>query len=270
MTTQRERAERFRALHHGDAVLVLPNAWDAASARAFELAGARAIATTSAGVAAVFGYPDGQLIPRDLLLLMVRRIVGTVAVPVSVDLEAGYGRTPAEVCDAVRDVVEAGAVGINIEDGREPATSLVEKIRAIRAADPGPVFVNARCDLYLNQVGSPEERFAETVSRLEAYVAAGADGVFVPGVGDAPTIARLHAAVPRPLNVLAGPGVPPVRELSRLGVARVSAGSGLMRAALTLAVRAVEVLLREGSYADFVEGTLTHAEVNRMFTRSDG
>jgi 2-methylisocitrate lyase-like PEP mutase family enzyme len=265
----RESAERLLALHRGP-ILVLPNAWDVASARVVEEAGFPAVATSSAGVAAVLGYPDGERVPRDEMLGMVSRIARAVRVPVTADLEAGYGSAGATVEAALR----AGAVGMNLEDGRrdEKALATVEEhaasVREARAAADrlGVHFViNARTDVYLARVGPEAERFDHALRRAAAYLAAGADCIFVPGVRDAETIGRLAAAIRGPLNVLAGPGTPPVAKLASLGVARVSAGSNPMRAALTAARRAVEEMRDRGTYS-FAEGILTHAEVNALLS----
>jgi 2-methylisocitrate lyase-like PEP mutase family enzyme len=261
----RERAERLLALHRG--ILVLPNAWDVASARVVEEAGFPALATSSAGIAAVLGYADGERVPRDEMLDMVSRIVRAVRVPVTADLEAGYGSVGATVEAALR----AGAVGMNLEDGRGgTALATVEEhaasVREARAAADriGVHFViNARTDVYLARVGPEAERFDHALRRAAAYLAAGADCIFVPGVRDAETIGRLAAAIRGPLNILAGPGTPPVATLLSLGVARVSAGSAPMRAALTTARRAAEEMRDRGTFS-FAEGILTHAEVNAL------
>jgi len=266
MTTQTDRARTFRELHQRGPILVLPNAWDAASARAFELEGARALATTSSGMAHALGFPDGEFVPRDLLLTVVRRIVASVQVPVTVDLVGGYGDTPAAVRESVRLVIEAGGVGVNLEDRTAEPDVLVGKIRAVRELD-APVFVNARSDWYLYAKGTPEERFVETVRRLRAYEAAGADGLFVPGLGDPAVIASLLREIRLPLNILAAPDVPPVRDLERLGVRRVSIGGGAMRASVGLTRRIARGLLVDGSYEPFLTGTPSHAEVDGMFPR---
>jgi 2-methylisocitrate lyase-like PEP mutase family enzyme len=268
MTALAEKARAFHALHHGPGILVLLNAWDAASARVFELAGAPAIATTSSGLAGSLGFPDGEHVSRDLMMEAVARIARTVDIPVSVDIEAGYGATVEAVRETARAVLEAGGVGVNIEDAMEEPAHLVERIAAIRdvaAARGVPLFVNARTDLYLRTPGEPAALLDEAVRRLSAYASAGADGLFVPGLGHAPTIARLAAAVDRPLNVLASEGVPPAKELERLGVRRVSVGSGPMRAVVTLTRRIAHELLREGTYSGFLGATLSHREVNGMF-----
>ncbi len=275
--TQRERAERLRDLHSGSAVLVLPNVWDVASALVVARAGYSALATTSAGIAATLGYPDGERISRDEMLAVVARIAAAVDLPVTADMEAGYGATVAAAVATAEGVIAAGSVGLNLEDavdahdaGSEPLADVaiqVEKIRAIRAvaAERGvPLVVNARTDVYLAQVGAPDGRFAETVRRLNAYREAGADSLFVPGVRDAKTIGRLVGAVAGPLNILVGAGTPPIPELARLGVARVSVGSGLYRAALTLAERGAVELRDRGTYTTFTGDTLSHADVNGL------
>ena len=264
--SRKNRAARFATLHRGAEPLLLPNAWDAASARIIEDAGAHAIATTSAGIANVHGYADGNHLPRDLAIAALERIVRAVGVPVSADVEAGYGATPAEVCETVRRVIAAGAVGINLEDGTEPPDVLVAKLAAIRdllERAGTPLFVNARADVYLNG-GTGPEALAESLRRAERYVAAGADGIFVPGVVASEDIRTLAREIPRPLNVLAVPGLPSPAELARLGVARLSAGSGPMRAALTHAREVATALLRDGAYAPFLDGVMTHAEVQAL------
>jgi 2-methylisocitrate lyase-like PEP mutase family enzyme len=272
MKTQQEKAERFRNLHRRGEPLVLPNAWDAGSARVIERAGAQAVATTSAGVAAAFGYPDGECVPKDLVIATVRRITETVTIPVSVDIEAGYGKTPAAVCDTVNALLDAGAIGINLEDALEEPEVLVAKIRALRelAARRGvALFVNARTDVYLFRRGDASRFFPETVRRLQAYEAAGADGLFVPGLVEPETITALLREVRLPVNVLVWPGVASVAEFARLGIARISVGSGPMRAALTLTERITRELLERGTYDGFAEA-MSHGEANRMFTREKG
>lgn len=269
-TSAKDRAQAFHALHHGGRILVLPNAWDAASARVFELAGAAAVATTSSGLAATLGFPDGERIPCALVLGAVRRISATIDLPLSVDFERGYAETPAGVAANVQAVIEAGAVGINLEDGLAEPRLMVEQIAAIRALPAARelgFFVNARTDAFLRGKGSPAEQLADAIRRLQLYEAAGADGLFVPGAADPGTIAAIVHAVHRPVNVMAFEGVPPAKELERLGVARVSVGAGPMRATLGLARRIADELLGAGTYDGFVRDTPSHAEVNGMFER---
>jgi 2-methylisocitrate lyase-like PEP mutase family enzyme/ribosomal protein S18 acetylase RimI-like enzyme len=243
-----ERVEAFRKLHEGP-ILVLPNAWDVASARVIEEAGAKAIATTSAGVAAVYGYPDGNQLPRALALAAVERIVKAVRVPVTADIEAGYGADAGEVCETVRGVIDAGAAGINLEDGKGEPEALAAKIAAIRGlAARNDLFVNARCDVYLNGATVGAESLDEVLRRAALYAQAGADGFFVPFLADGDTIRRICEAVPLPVNVLTVPGLAPPAELARLGVRRLSAGSSPMRAAMRSTRRLAKELLEQGSY----------------------
>ncbi len=276
--SQQEKARLLRDLHHGPPILVLPNAWDAASARIFEQTGFHAIATTSAGIAYALGYPDGQHIGRSEMLEVVERIARVASVPVTADMEAGYGRRPEDAADTARGVIEAGAVGMNLEDAtHDPAFPLeeiprqFEKIRAIRevaAAAKIPLVLNARTDVYLLGVGEPAARFESATLRLNAYREAGADCLFVPGVKEPELIARLAREVRGPLNILAVAGTPPPKQLERLGVARVSTGSGPMGATLTLLQQMAADLLNIGSYESFAGKTISHADANRLFQKA--
>jgi len=273
MSEQAAKAEKLRQLHHGPKILVLPNAWDAASARIFEDTGFPAIATTSAGVAFSLGYPDGQFIPRDEMLAAVKKIASSVRVPVTADLEAGYedaGKTATAA-------IEAGAVGLNIEDFDHassgalfPIEQQVEKIKAIRrvAENLGVhLVINARTDQYLAEIGEPATRFAQACERLHAYIKAGADCVFAPGVTDEATIARLVAELKYPLNILAQAPSPPVHRLQALGVARVSTGAGITRAAMGLTQRAARELRDHGTYGTMLEGAMSWTEANQLFQK---
>ena len=257
MTQQEQKAAAFRALHAAPPVLVLANAWDVASAVVVASLDCPAIATSSAGIAGVLGYPDGERIPPGEMLDMVARIAAAVELPVTADLEAGYG-DPAATAHAAW---EAGAVGLNLEDAAGPADEHVERVRAARAAVPALV-INARTDLYL--FGQPD--FEETVRRAAAYLEAGADCIFVPGVTDAETIGLLADAIPGPLNVLAMPSTPPVAELERLGVARISVGSGLARAALAWARQAAASMLETGSFEP-LDGAIPFADLGELLER---
>jgi 2-methylisocitrate lyase-like PEP mutase family enzyme len=270
---QKQKALTFRQLHHGPKTLLLPNVWDVAGARIVEEAGYPAIATTSAGVAFSLGYPDGQKISRAEMLARVARIAKAVQVPVTADVEAGYGNRPEDAAATASGVIEAGAVGMNFEDGTGDATQpladlslQLERIRAIRetAMKAGVLLVlNARTDVYLDAVGTPEKRYELALQRGIAYRDAGADCVFVPGVRDPATIAQLVKDLECPVNALAGYGSPPVPELEKLGVARVSLGSGPMRATLGMLRRMAEELKTSGTYS-LLEGAPTHADVNRI------
>jgi len=274
---QADKAERFRALHRGPKVLVLPNAWDVVSARIFEEAGAAAIATTSAGVAFTLGYPDGQKISRDLMLAAVARIATKVKVPVTADVESGYGDLPEDAAETARAVIEARAIGLNVEDaahngGRRlvDLSLQLEKIAAIREIGKQlgvPLVVNARTDVYLLAVGKPESRYDEAVRRLAAFRDAGADCLFAPGVRDIDTIGRLVRDLAHPVNILAGPGSPSIPELQKLGVARVSLGSSAMRATLGLARRIGQEVLSEGTYRALADAP-SHTEVNGIMEKT--
>lgn len=277
MTHANDLATAFRDLHVPGSPLVLPNAWDAASARLVEAAGAAAVATTSAGLAWALGAGDGDRLTRDRALAAVARIVDTVSVPVSADVESGYAEDAAGVADTVRAVLAAGAVGVNIEDGRHtggeslrPVAEQAGRIAAARgAADAAgvPLFVNARVDTYLRGAGEgAAERLALTLERAAAFLDAGADGVFVPGVVDPETVEVLVAKVDGPVNVMAGPGAPPVARLAALGVARVSVGSGIAQAAHALVRGAARELLTEGTYGSLTGG-LDFGEVDGLFRR---
>lgn len=276
MTSQKDRAARFRQMHHENLPLVLPNAWDAASARIIELAGAKAVATSSAGVSWVYGRRDGEKLQREEMIQMVRYIVQAVDVPVTADVESGYGTgSPQDVAETVRAVIATGAVGVNLEDspGRDGEPLMApevhaERIRAAREAAQaagGDLVINARTDPYLLKVGAPETRFDEVVRRARIYREAGADCIFVPGVIDADTIAALVQAIGGPVNVLAMPGAPTIQELGQLGVARVSLGAAVARVALAATRQAARELLEKGTYQAF-EHDLTSGEVNGMFT----
>src|SRR5271165_2271823 len=273
MEIQNNKAIQFRQLHRGPAVLILPNAWDVASARIFEDAGFPAIATTSAGIAFSLGYPDGQRIPREEMMARIGRITRAVHVPVTADVESGYGSDPQDAADTARDLIEMGVAGMNLEDasGRpgQPLSSLelaVEKIKAAREVAMqlrAQLVINARTEIYLLPGGNPDADYSEAVRRLVAFRDAGADCVFAPGLKDAETIGRLAKAVECPLNILAGPGSPSIPELAKLGVARVSVGSGPMRATLGLLRRLGEELRTSGTYGT-MEGAVPYPEANKL------
>ena len=256
-------------LHDGPG-FVLPNAWDAGSARILEQVGFPAIATTSAGIAWASGLPDGGFVARDTMLEHVRRIVEAVAVPVTADLESGFGDKADEVGETVALALRVGAVGGNLEDAREGALfgigEATERIAAARDAAPRDSFVlNARTDAYF--VGTDGDPFAETVERATRYVEAGADCIFVPGVVEADEIGRLAAAIPAPLNIVAGlANTIDAPTLFSLGVKRVSVGGSLARAALSLVDRAGRELLESGTVG-FLDGALGYAEVQARLTR---
>ncbi len=252
---------------------MLANAWDVASAVVVESTGAPAVATTSAGVAWSLGVPDGDLLGRERALQLIARVARAVSVPVTADIESGFGDDAAGVAETVRGVLRGGAVGVNIEDvsptdeaALRPVPEQVERLAAARgAADAAGValFLNARVDVFLREVGDPESRLAETLARAAAYLEAGADGIFVPGVVDPATLEKLVGAIPAPLNVLVGPGAPPVPELARLGVRRISLGSSVAAAAYAVAERAAREIATTGSY-DSVRESLGYDRLNLL------
>ncbi|MFI5879831.1 isocitrate lyase/phosphoenolpyruvate mutase family protein [Streptomyces sp. NPDC051554] len=272
--TLRDRALAFRALHVPGRPLILPNAWDAASARIVEDAGVSAVATTSAGLAWALGVADGDRLDRERALEAVARITATVAVPVSADIESGFAKDAAGVADTVRAVLAAGAVGVNIEDalyGGEgvlrPVAEQAERIAAAREAadaESVPLFVNARIDTFLRDAGGVDA----TLERAAAFRAAGADGIFVPGAVEPGTVKELADGIDAPLNVLVGPGAPPVAELAALGVARVSAGSSVALAAYAVVRRAARELLDTGTYGAQTGG-LGYGELNSLLARGN-
>lgn len=249
MQTQ-SAAAAFRALHQGNDVLLLPNAWDAASAAIFRQLGARAIATTSAGLAWACGFADGDVLPREDLLGAVRRIRRAIGnLPLSIDVEGGYSDDPQAVAELVERLVELGVAGINIEDGGRDASLLVAKIDAIAArlrAKGNDVFVNARCDVYLRELASGDAAVRETAGRGKAYAAAGAGGLFVPGLDDTQAMAAIARDVSIPLAIFAVPGLPPASELFAAGVRRLSAGESLAALAYGAARDAAAAFLRDG------------------------
>lgn len=263
---QKAKTDAFQALHQGK-ILILPNAWDVASARIVEQAGFSAVATTSAGIAFTLGYPDGQRISREEMLAVVGRVARAVELPVTADVEAGYGDRPEDAALTARDVLAAGAVGMNLEDAagdpQHPLLDLPLQVERVKAVRELPIVLNARTDVYLLEVGAPEKRYDEALRRVAAFRDAGADCVFVPGLRDAATIGRLVHDLQCPVNVLAGPGSPPVPELQKLGVARVSVGSAAMRATLGLLRRIAAELNSAGTYAT-LEDAIPFADVNRM------
>jgi 2-methylisocitrate lyase-like PEP mutase family enzyme len=273
--SQKDRALQFRQMHTNPPLLVLPNAWDAASARIFEQAGFRAIATTSSGVAASLGYPDGEKISLRMLVETVEHITRVIRCPLTVDIEAGYGGTIAEVLQTVQAVLAAGAVGINIEDSnKRRAEALldtsyqVELIKAIRELGRSmdiPLVINARTDVFLLAIGDPSNRFKEAVLRMNIYRQAGADCLFPIGISDAHTITELIHTVNSPLNILAGSATPSLTELAQLRVARVSFGSGPMRAVLAHLQHIAHEWIEYGTFTNMTERTISGAQLRSLF-----
>jgi 2-methylisocitrate lyase-like PEP mutase family enzyme len=285
-----EKALRLRRLHEGPDVLVLPNAWDRLSARLLaDLPDCQALGSTSAGIAAALGYPDGQRVPLDAMLVVIRQIVEAVDLPITVDFEGGYADSPTHLAENVRRVVAVGGVGINLEDGigdgmngelRDPAAQAERLDAAREALQVGgvPGVLNARIDVLMQQHGSPESWLPEAIRRAQRYAAHGADCVFVPGLptrGQTPEEARRAIALlvreaGCPINLLASSLTPPVSVLRELGVRRLSTGSGLFRLAYAQAKEAAARMLAAGDSGVLTPANaLPHPEVNRVLTTRD-
>jgi len=280
LISQKEKAEDFRALHHGKRILILPNGWDVPSARVFEDAGFPAVATSSAGMLISLGYPDGEVIGRDGFVSAVGRISRVLSVPLSADIVAGFGKTTKEVLVTVKAILKTGAVGINIEDFAHATKKLypierqIENVKAIRKLGNTvgvPIVINARTDALRYAEGDEDVRFKEAIRRASAYRDAGADCVYPMGLIDAASIAAFVTALDFPVNVMVRKGLPGTSELQRLGVARVSFGPSPSYAAMGLLKRAAKEVLEKGSYENLVEGAITFDELNALaVSRADG
>ena len=270
------KAQLFQQMHLGPEILVIANAWDAASARVFEDAGVRAVGTGSAGIAFSHGFPDNEFIPRDVLLTTTAEIVRAVHVPVTADILNGLGEGIDAAVETVRDVIGFGAVGINIEDGTDmggahlyDVEAQADKIRAVCDAARScgvPIVVNARTDSFWLKIGDERQQLRESIARANRYREAGAHCLFVPAAAHRDTIRTLVAEIDGPLNILTVPGCPSILELQELGVRRVSEGSGPMRACMMLARRIARELLDHGTYTRFHQDSVPYAEANRLFS----
>jgi len=268
MPTQSALAATFRSLHEGG-LLLLPNCWDAGSARIMAAQGAPALATSSAAVAWALGYGDGDRLPVPLLTACLAAITRRLEVPLTADIEGGYSDDPSAVGETVAAVIGTGIVGINMEDGASPPALLARKIEAARGAAERagvPLFINARCDVFLRGLAAPGQRVAETLARAELYRAAGADGLFAPGARDAADIAALAAGTPLPVNILALPGVPKAAELARLGVRRLSSGSGIAESVYARIATLTRGFLAEGDSAALSADALAYGELNGLMS----
>ncbi len=268
---QAEMAEKFSARHHTRPVLLLPNAWDPMSARIFAAAGFTALATTSGGVAWALGYPDGQVAPWAEVVSATARIVRAAKVPVTADIEAGYAETPDELTAHVREIIRAGVVGINLEDGRNhadlrPIADAVERLRAARTAadrEGVPICINARCDVFLVSGSTDTSHFAEALERCRAYLAAGADCVYPFGLRDPATIADFVKAVDGPVNVTGRPGMPDAAALEKLGVARITIASAPTLVAMS-SIQKMADDLRTGAFGSLTSA-FNRADAQRLF-----
>jgi 2-methylisocitrate lyase-like PEP mutase family enzyme len=274
---QARQAEKFRNMHRGPGLLLLPNAWDAISARIFAAAGFAAIATTSGGVSWALGYADGEAAPWPEVVAATARIVRVVAAPVTADIEAGFGDTPEAVGKSISEIIQAGAVGVNLEDGTPrgaaPIRTIADAARRIAAAREAaraaavPIVINARTDLYLRNIGDPAARFDEAVERGKAYLAAGADCFYPIGLRDTATIARLVKALAAPININVRAGSPSVAELEALGVIRASTASAVALMAVSTTRQVAEELKATGRF-DALAPAMAQADVQRLFPRS--
>jgi 2-methylisocitrate lyase-like PEP mutase family enzyme len=273
---QKEKAEQFRRFHQEPPLLVLPNVWDAASARIVEQAGFRAIATTSSGIAAALGYTDGQHMSRETMIGAIARITRIVECPVTADIEAGYGNSIEEVLETIKAVIMTGAVGINIEDSPKQQSKalvdiayqveLIQALRELATSMDVPFVINARVDVFVLAIGEPESRFEHTVQRANAYLQAGADCVYPIGLLDRALIANLVKAIDGPINIMGGPSGPPLPELAELGVARVSLAGSLMRSVLGHIKAIAQELYESGSYTKMEAEMLSGAEFRELFS----
>ena len=270
---QTEKAELFRGLHDGKDVLVLPNAWDVPSARVFEDEGFPAVATSSAGMLVSLGYPDGEGIPHTDFVAAIGRISGVLSVPLSADVVGGFGGGPEGVAKSVKAVIQAGAVGINIEDFAHgtkkllPVEKQVARLKALvtlRRSLGVRFVINARTDAFRFAPGEAGARLDEAILRAEAYRDVGADCVYPMGLTDAQSISRYVKALDFPTNVMVRKGLPPVPELRRLGVARVSFGPAASYAAMGLLKRASREVLDQGTYGTLTDGAISFDELNAL------
>jgi 2-methylisocitrate lyase-like PEP mutase family enzyme len=272
---QKEKAQRFARLHE-DGMLVLPNAWDAGSAVIIASAGAAAIATTSGGVAWSAGRPDGQALTREQMIERVKGIARAVDLPVTADVERGYGPGPEDVAATVEAAIAAGVVGVNVEDSRAPGGPLftaAEQAARLKAGSAAAeraglpeLVINARTDVFLYGIGKEEERLAEVIGRAEAYAEAGATSLFVPGLLDLAVLEELVKSTPLPINAMAGPGAPSIADLERVGVRRVSLGTALAQAAYGITRRVAAEALERGTFAA-LDGAPDYGDVNSSFPR---
>ncbi|HEX5341112.1 MAG TPA: isocitrate lyase/phosphoenolpyruvate mutase family protein [Duganella sp.] len=256
----------FKKLHDGSKLLILPNAWDAGSARLFESLGAPAIATTSAGVAWAQGYADNDHLPVDNAVAVAANIARVLTVPLSIDFENGYSSDPEQVARNVLRLIDAGVSGINLEDGNDAPTLLADKIRAIRRLGRD-IFINVRTDVYLRGLAPEGERVAEVLRRAALYKEAGANGLFVPGICKADEIKTVAASAGLPLNVMDWPGLPSHDELQQLGVARFSAGSGIAQALWAVAAGMAKDFLATGNAGPLIGQAMPYGDLQALFVK---
>src|ERR1700722_333475 len=263
-------AETFRALHKADDILILPNVWDAGSAKVIEDAGAKAIATSSAGVAWALGFQDGDVLPPRLLAELTGRITDVISIPLSVDFEGGYTKNPAKIGENLKPILDAGAVGINIEDGESTPDHLAKKIEKARQAAENAgvnVFINARTDVFLAEIGSPESRVGETIDRAARYRGAGADGIFIPGLSETSAIKAITSEVKMPINVMSVPDLPSAKELKKLGVRRLSAGTEIAQAVWGGVAELAAGFLATGDSKPMFKNPMAYSKLQSLFLK---
>jgi 2-methylisocitrate lyase-like PEP mutase family enzyme len=282
---QKEKAERFLKFHHDQEILVLLNSWDIGTSKLVEACGFKAVATTSMGIAASLGCPDCEVIQLDEMIGRISGIVNAVQIPVTVDIEAGYGNNVNEIIGSVTKIIETGIVGINIEDSIELNPVLIdeaefcERISAIRELSDSLGFhlvINARTDSFYTSKASQAEKLSESIRRGNKYREAGADCIFVQPVWDKEIISTLVKEIDAPINILANPGIgegvlpPSVKELQDLGVARLSMGSGMMKATLALMKKVADELLTQGTYHNLSEALSPLSESAKAYKMAIG
>ena len=275
LTTANARSRRLRELVRAPEILVMPGAYDVLSALLFEQIGFKAIQGTSGGIAAVLGYPDGEVMSRELFLDVTGKFAAAVSVPVNADGERGYGDEEG-VRDTVRALVACGVAGMNLEDGAAKGSGglveLAQQLRKIKALMDtkrelgSEFFLNARVDAFHVMTDDPKHALDEAIRRGNAYAEAGSDCIFYLNLHSAEVIGKVAKEVKAPISILAGPQSPSVSELQDLGVARVSYGSGFLKAAITGARRLAQEILEKGTVTALKEAMQT-PEINALVTR---
>lgn len=274
-TDQIRKAEAFRQMHDRSRLLFLPNAWDAISAALFEKAGFRAIATTSAGVAWALGYTDGEGAPVDEIIAATSRIARAVSVPVTADIEGGFGDTPQEVAETVSAIIAAGAVGINLEDGTHqagtPLRSIEDTAARIRSAREAasiagiPIVINARTDVFIHGDGGEQQQFETALHRARSFFANEADCFFPIGLSDPKVLARLVQEVNGPVNTTFKPGVTNISEMEQAGVARLSTATSLATASNGYLYDLAQQLFTKGTFSSTTP-IFPYPEAQALFT----
>jgi len=263
-------ADNFHSLHEQKDILILPNAWDASSAKVIEEAGAKAIATSSAGVAWALGFSDGDVLSLKLLADLTARITDAISIPLSVDFEGGYTKNSQKIGENLKPVIDAGAVGINIEDGEGTPDLLARKIEKARQAAESlgvNVFINARTDVYLAEIGAPESRVGETIERAARYREAGANGIFVPGLSEPADIQAMAPEVKMPLNVMAVPDLPDAKELRKLGVRRLSSGTAIPQLIWSRVAELAKGFLATGDSKPMFKDSMSYGKLQKLFNK---